>query len=581
MNRPIGAATETSQGHSLPLCQNLTWTSRLTQISFWLWLVYVAGIATYANSDLIVGRPFLFMDEMIPFDGVKRILTAPDSEQFWWAVSDGGDHRYGRIFYNATALISSIPYRIWGDAGLIVAMRSAQVVFLLGSYVLLCLTLLRSWQGRFVALVVLTSLPFTDYYLTQPKPEPLQMLFLAVFLALAVRRQYGFGWHWLFLGLTFGTKISALPLCAAAGLLAVLQTRESPLKHIRAGVQAAFAFVFGWCLAVPMLFWPTPSRLQSYLQWTFQATGHGSDDAQVTPLTWLRSIFGGDAVRSYASAFAIGLMVLVVIGLLLAAIIAMARKWKSWKDLVAAESPLVLLFMATALGVPIIMLVKRLWGFYLHPAEMLAVLGVVLAGEYLIRASSTERRYKALNLTVIIIACSAALPALIMSNRAALKQFDLLAKRTDDPVFQSGLATYREALFIIEAIADTHRRDHPSETLRIAYDPFLFLPDSQPGLVIEPVWEPFAAWDRQFHAIILSEKWQFGYISGKIPLPSATSANYEGFLKARDAFAKAVELDAEKTSDRPYRLVRMLPDAAFLIRKDLQNPAKTALTAFR
>ncbi len=185
---------------------------------FWLTAAVLAVLGTWANLDLTDLRAGLFMDEVIPFDNIRRIITASSPEALGFAIADGGDHRYGRIFYNISALFGWLPYHLAGDPGLIIAIRSTQVALLIGAMVIFCLSLLRTWRVRVFALLAMACLPYTDYFLTQPKPEPTQLLWYALFMFFAVRRRFAFGWHWIFLGLAFGTKISAAPFCAAAAL---------------------------------------------------------------------------------------------------------------------------------------------------------------------------------------------------------------------------------------------------------------------------------------------------------------------------------------------------------------------------
>ena len=107
-------------------------------------------------------------------------------------------------------------------------------------------------------MLLLLVVPYSDYYFTSPKPEPLELALLAVFLWLHKRRGYSFGPHWLVLGLAFGTKISALPLVLLFGLASAVQDgkwRGRALNLDEAVDTAAFFFA-GLALAVPMLLKP-------------------------------------------------------------------------------------------------------------------------------------------------------------------------------------------------------------------------------------------------------------------------------------------------------------------------------------
>lgn len=144
-------------------------------------LVFYVRLAILANSDLAAGRFVLFMDERITFDGVKNILHPTDLEQFFYSIFDGGDHRYGRSLWNSVAIFSAIPEKIFGASGQIVATRILQVILIISSYCVIAFGILRSWFLRFVLLFVMLTIPYSDYYVTMPKPEPLQLLFLTIF----------------------------------------------------------------------------------------------------------------------------------------------------------------------------------------------------------------------------------------------------------------------------------------------------------------------------------------------------------------------------------------------------------------
>lgn len=185
-------------------------------------LVITLYFTTKANLDLTQGRYALFMDERITFDGVKKLLHPESFLAFVDTVIDGGDHRYGRILWNVSALFSFLPEKIGGVSGQIIATRFTHAIIQLLAYGLLVFTFIRSWTLRGLALLLLIALPYTAYFATMPKPEPIQLLSLALFLAFSARNQFRFGYYWIFLGLAFGAKVSTLtllPLFIGLGLL--------------------------------------------------------------------------------------------------------------------------------------------------------------------------------------------------------------------------------------------------------------------------------------------------------------------------------------------------------------------------
>lgn len=252
--------------------------------------MFFLSLAFYANTDLINGRYAIFMDEQIIFDGVDKILQSSSTGELIKNIV-GGDHRYGRILYYLSAYFSAIPQNIFGESGQIVATRLLQTIILMSAYLILSLTFFNQWKMRVLSFSLLLLMPTTLYYFTMPKPEPLQALFIALFLWQAKKHDFKLGWYWIFIGLAFGAKISVAPYLLAFGILALYQqnnevftvnfwklffTKTLPL------------FLLGFFIAEPILL---TGRLQQYLNSTFRNTTHGSDDKSITILSWIEFIY--------------------------------------------------------------------------------------------------------------------------------------------------------------------------------------------------------------------------------------------------------------------------------------------------
>lgn len=541
--------------------------------TFVVLVALLAGLATHANLDLREGRPFLWMDEMIGFDGVKGILAASTPAEFWSAVLDGGDHRYGRIYYNLTALGAWLPYKVWGEPGLIVALRSVQVGALLAAAILLAGTFLRTWRARCLTLVAIGTLPYASYYFTMPKPEPIQLLFYACFLRFAVRKNFGPGWHWAFLGLAFGAKISAAPLCAVAAFAAVLDSlirRPRVALLAREWAVAGFGFLAGWIIAVPILATPTKVHLQSYLSWTFQGTGHGSDNSAITIVDWLREQLGGSLMRGFFPPWVAILVAGASVVLLGAALIAVWTEHRNWRQRPSLLHPWIVIAMAASLTLPVMLAVKRLWGFYLFPGQVLALVGVAALAEqaFTLRPASTALtrfwRWSA-GITATAFALLTCFDA-----RQTLAEFNRLAKRSSEPEFRANLATYRAATTSLDRLASQLGQREAGARLEVAYDPFLFLPDSTGSRAIRVFWGPFDQWSLRYHALVLTRTWQLDYFRGVKPPPPPGAGDHSAMVAAIAAAAEQVEWSPEASTTRPYQFVAWLtPDAGLILRSDV------------
>ena len=154
--------------------------------SFWgllttLLILGVLALSLWGNSNNINPR-YLFIDEQITFYPIAKILSPSGLDEWLWLVSDGNDHRYGRLLWNAIALFALIPTKLFGESSQIIAGREAGAVFLLLSYLLLTYTFIQKPAIRFFALLTLICLPYNSYYMSIPKPEPIMILCAAAFL---------------------------------------------------------------------------------------------------------------------------------------------------------------------------------------------------------------------------------------------------------------------------------------------------------------------------------------------------------------------------------------------------------------
>ena len=211
-----------------------------------------------ANIVLSAGRHVLGMDERTAFNGVQRILDSNSFSGLYWSIMDGEDHRYGRIFWNAQAFFSAIPKYLYGASGQIIASRIIQAIFLYAAVLIFSFGLLKLWINRLAFSLAMLTVPYADYYLTNPKPEPEQILCLAIFLLFYFRRSFCLGRYWFFLGLAFGSKISTLPLVVIflsftyfnkLSFQSLADNRDSLIKTF-------IWFVFGFSCAVPIFIKP-------------------------------------------------------------------------------------------------------------------------------------------------------------------------------------------------------------------------------------------------------------------------------------------------------------------------------------
>jgi hypothetical protein len=332
--------------------------------------LYFLLISIYANIDLIEGRYAIYMDEQIIFDGVSSFLHSSNMGELVHHLIYG-DLRYGRILYYVSAIFSFIPESIFGESGQIVATRLLQTIVLMSAYFLISFTFFRQWKTKILAFLLLLLMPSTLYYFTMPKPEPLQTLFVALFLWQANKHDFKLGWYWIFMGLAFGAKISVLPYILMFAILAMYQHNVEILSiqfWKKTIVKTISIFFIGFFIAEPILL---TGQLQDYLNATFRNTTHGSDDTTITLFSWIEFIY-----TTLSPEFTF---------LLFVGSIFITIKIIFYKINFASLSPIkkenigYFIFLFGFLMLLIIMLkVDRLWYFYLHLSFIFIIIGFLM-----------------------------------------------------------------------------------------------------------------------------------------------------------------------------------------------------------
>ena len=218
-----------------------------------LLIIGVLALTLWGNSGNLNPR-FLFIDEQITFYPIIKLLNPSGLDEFLWLASDGSDYRYGRILWNAIALIALIPAKLFGEAGQIIASREAGFIFLLASYLLLTHTFIQKPAIRFLALFTLICLPYNSYYMSMPKPEPIMLLCAALFLFFYKKNNLALGKpYWILMGMAFGAKISfLLPLLILFGASVLVQCNKKQFPSLVTGSLLSILYiVFGFVIANP------------------------------------------------------------------------------------------------------------------------------------------------------------------------------------------------------------------------------------------------------------------------------------------------------------------------------------------
>jgi len=554
-----------------------TATVNIKKIWDWAWLCAVIAIvllyailAFSANTDLIAGRFALYMDERITFDGVRHILHPESLKDWLLSVVHGGDHRYGRSLWNSIALFSAIPEYFFGERGQIIAARMTQVTLLLSAYLVLIVSFLRGWFMRFCMMGALLSMPYTSYYMSMPKPEPLQVLLIAIFLVMYKKANYSLASpYWVLLGLAFGTKFSTLPLIPVFILLPLQKSlfdKGRFLNYLEGLLIALMWVLIGLALAVPILSMHiiisialfflilrntgdlrsrfgvyysylivlavgvlnvvvgaglykvgVKSGLTTWIGSTLLNTTHGSDRPEVWFGSWVKFFVSEWLIVPFPIA-----VILIAIGGL--------YFLKSFIRRSHQPFALMLVVAGVVLNLSVMLAAHRLWGMYLFPGTILVITGLlVLLEEDFIACGEAREGVSGCIFSRFVLILVLAVVSIWWVPNSILEYRDL-ASRTKSKEY---VRQYRSYVTITDFLAE-YSKDSNSPLVVFA-DPNLFLPESTEDYTINEFWGPFTLWNERPDVIIFSSR----HTDKRISIPK-NALEYKAFELEREGYSQYV-----------------------------------------
>jgi hypothetical protein len=356
-----------------------------------------------------------------------------------------------------------------------------------------------------------------------PKPEPLQLLLLAI-LAHRIINQSDFGTRRLFLllGMLLGVKISSLPLILPIVFWLSTKTPRDQVAQPNWFSWKLGAFSLGMSIAVPTLFtflgvitlfvflWERKLKskksptltfivtlvlgvctalalgrffeillgrnfLMNYINYTILGTSSGSDSRDVTPVSWI-SYFLSDwnSLPPLPS-------ILFILSLTLI-IFSFVKNSKSYNQRVEV-------YVFAAAGTLSILLtflnVQRIWGFYLFiGASIFAATAIGLISEWV----TTHRQEKHIKFAYAIF-----VGLLIWFTTVSLKDnIEVLqsqSMRTESEEYGMQLKSYET----IRSTIINYTSENPG-AYRAALDPNYFQIEKLPSVAFERFWGPFSGW---------------------------------------------------------------------------------------
>jgi hypothetical protein len=221
---------------------------------FFICVMAMLALVIWANKAVQFSQLLLNDEYLITFKTVKHLLHPQSLQDFWAWISVKGFSSYGRFMYYVSAIFSYFPEKIWGEAGQIFATRMLFSTVLLASNIIFSVNFVKSWTNRILMFMILSTMPYSSYYLSMPKPESWQMLAYALFFIFWYKKLAQFGWWYFFLGFVFGAKVSALPVIFVIICISLWVNRSSMLKSIPRILEAFCYGLFGFLINAPQFY---------------------------------------------------------------------------------------------------------------------------------------------------------------------------------------------------------------------------------------------------------------------------------------------------------------------------------------
>lgn len=321
-------------------------------IVFIIFIIYSIALNLQFLDGANINYTFSGHDEYLTVKEVYSILEPASFKHFALAIASGDIMIYGRVVFYIDAIIAYLPYKLFGIEGMVFTIRMTHVLFIFLGLIICSRTFLIKKIYRILFYIVIFSLYYTSYFVMIPKPEPIQLFFISLFLNYGYKKNWVFGKHFIWLGLAYGAKFNVLMILP---LFFTLPIVNDGLKWKNL-VSGCIWFLFGVFVAVPALLLTLiyPKFLQTYLNSTFKNTNH-YDDVKGSVLDW----FHNGIVPFYSGHY---ILVIIFFSLFLFVLINGIVKYFKSKQI---ENYFIISLVGFCLLVPVILLTKRIWPHYL------------------------------------------------------------------------------------------------------------------------------------------------------------------------------------------------------------------------
>ncbi len=320
-------------------------------------------------------------DEYLTVREVYSILNPLSWKHFILAIISGDILYYGRVMFYTDALIAYLPFKIWGLNGMVFAIRMTHSLWILISFLLLNQLFIKKKFNQFLFLFGCFGVMYSLYFIQLPKPEPIQLFFIVMFLRGLFKNNYLPNKYFIWLGLAFAVKINILLILPFVFIIPFYVHRKvGLLKLVLLKFKMLLWFFVGFFIGIPcLLLTPIqPVFLQTYLHKTIYGTRKAYDDPNLSFIEWLESGLGGHYLGSHLLAY---VFILLALSLLFYSIYNYIKN-KNPKIL----NTIIIISIGLILMLSVMFLTKRLWPHYLWTGFVLVWLSLIYFYEIEIKA---------------------------------------------------------------------------------------------------------------------------------------------------------------------------------------------------
>jgi hypothetical protein len=356
--------------------RNLLLKYPVEAIFSFLFLIIACVINLQFLDGANINRHITGHDEYLTIREVYSIFEPISFKHFIMAIISGDIIYYGRVMFYVDALISWIPYKMGGIEAMVFSIRTIHSLFILMALLILNSTFIKGKLYSFLFLFGCLGLHFTWYFIQMPKPEPIQLLFLALFFRYFIKNNFNYGTYFIWLGLAFAAKFNVIVLLPFIFLLPIINNWSSNiLIHSKNTFKGLAWFFTGFFMGIPCLLLSPiqPMFLESYIEKTILGSKKTYDNIDLSIYDWMREGLGysylGNSWASYL--------------FLLTSLIIMIYLGYNFIKNKKMELSFVLIVCGLALTMIIMFTTKRLWPHYLWTGYVFIWLGLIKYIDYL------------------------------------------------------------------------------------------------------------------------------------------------------------------------------------------------------